>query len=106
MGGNQKATSADWEGGGIESATVVSDGSWDDRPPVSSAENDHIVVCAPPRSSSNAICRSACTGSIADLYPADADDTPVRALCPVYSGWGSVGIRPPVSELWPRDPRR
>ena len=81
------------EGGAIESATVVSGGSWDDRPPVSFAENDHILVCAPPRSSSNAICRSACTGSTADLYPADAADIPVRALCPVYPGWGSVGIR-------------
>jgi len=50
------------EGGGIESATVFSDGSRDDRPPVSFAENDHILVCAPPRSSSNATCRGACTG--------------------------------------------
>ena len=81
------------EGGAIESATAVSGGSWDDRPPVSFAENDHILVCAPLRSSSNAICRSACTGSTADLYPADAADIPVRALCPVHPGWGSVGIR-------------
>jgi hypothetical protein len=27
-----------------ESAAVVSDGSWDDWPPVSFAENDHILV--------------------------------------------------------------
>ena len=77
------------EGGAIESATAVSGGSWDDRPPVSFAETDHILVRAPPRSSSNAICRSACTGSTADLYP----PTPLTSQCGRYVRYIPVGVR-------------